>query len=71
MASTLKSKAKFVGRFPGSGTSCSFDISLPEGMGEALAPIFKKAFLTTMSEMYPDDEIRPALKKITITITLP
>lgn len=71
MAKKLTAKAKMVGFFPASRTSCSYNTSIPEGMGVKLAAIFVGAFRTTMSELYPADETRPQLAKITITITLP
>ena len=60
-----------MGIFPESRTRCCYNISLPSSFGALTAVDFVRSFRTTMSEMYPDDKIRPRLKKIMITITLP
>lgn len=62
--------AKLVGKFK-SGTCCSFNIKICERQAISLAEPFVKSFRTVMPELYPEPATPPALRKITITISLP
>jgi hypothetical protein len=71
MAAKIKARAKFVGRFPGSGSNVSFSAEMPDSSHRVIALPLAKIFRQVMAETYPGTLHKPALRKLTITITFP
>ena len=71
MAAKIKARCKFDARFPESKTSVSFTAGLPESAAVFMAATLVKSFCHVMAETYPELPQKPALRKLTITITFP
>ena len=71
MAKKMTARCRFQGRFPNSRTNCKFETETDALTAAIMAAPMVSAFRRTMVETYPDASVRPALKKLTITINFP